>query len=265
LDEHGLARTDTDVSFWFPPFQPIRQGDKGEHARTLQQLCVLSGYGLDLDGVAGPATFRTLDRIRSCYGLPAGAREVGQDDWMYLCRRLYYAAGEVPTRLIQPTVGTSALRDLVCWLALRIADQKPRELLSNLGPWVSFFAHSEQGIAWCAAFVTQLVTTAWSQLPTWSGCPIRYGTYCPTLAKAAQDAGRYTEDPARARRGDLILFHPAEGSYKHIGICLSKPDCGAMTVETIEGNTNEEGSYEGTVVARKIRGLNGKAYILLCR
>ena len=261
-----------------PVYAPVSFGERGRGAIALQQLLVLDGYGLDLDGVAGPATFAALNRFRSCFGLPT-ARALGEHDWFYLCRRFYWASGETPVALMgrgrdsSADLGMTAVRDMVAWVAVQMLEQRPRELTANSGPWVRFFARGQDGIPWCAAFVSTVVAVACeilnplgtrSETPgEFQSCPVAYTVSCPDMAAAAQAAGRYTETARLVRRGDVILFHPSEGRYKHVGICLSAPDLVGLTVETIEGNTSETGGYDGTVVARKTRGLEQKGYILL--
>jgi hypothetical protein len=53
--------------------------------------------------------------------------------------------------------------------------------------------------------------------------------------------------PHAPHKGDVVVF-----TFSHIGIVEST---GPGAIKTIEGNTNEQGSREGTTCRRKQRGL----------
>lgn len=247
--------------FKIPEYRSITFGETSKNVRMAQGAVSLLGQGIVVDGNYGPATQQGFDAFRAFYGLPVGARSLSQIDWLYLMRKLYCAENRNPDELLTDD-SPDRLRELLCWMAWQFLDKNPREVNSNEGPWVAMFNNGDDGIAWCAAFVTSLSVAAAEALLI--APPMPFGTYCPTLASIAKTSNRYTEDPSRVKRGDWMFFKPEAGvGYKHIGIVVSTPDLNSMTCLTIEGNTNEAGSYEGVIVGRKVRGLQNKAFCLM--
>lgn len=128
------------------------------------------------------------------------------------------------------------------------SDPRMREIFENDG-------HTEglatsDGYPWCAAFVSlcvQKLLTANSQL--YDVTPPREASVNHFLTSWAVQEHclifRPTSTVIAPAAGDLVVY-----TFSHIGIVERAHGSG---IETIEGNTNEEGSREGTAVLRKTR------------
>jgi hypothetical protein len=109
------------------------------------------------------------------------------------------------------------------------------------------------GYAWCCSYVSLCVQKLLAQNP-WHFSGIvapREPAVSNFLNSWAPSQGclifKPTSKVIKPEAGDIVVF-----TFSHIGI-VETPGTGA--VETIEGNTNEEGSREGKFVMRKTRNL----------
>lgn len=112
---------------------------------------------------------------------------------------------------------------------------------------------------WCAAFVCFCVREAMRM----TGIKETKTFRRPTTASAydfknwslAQDATTHTKSPHRGdiHAGDIVIF-----KFSHIGIAISSPDKNG-DVQTIEGNSNVQGSREGGAVGVHTRALSSIA------
>lgn len=151
------------------------------------------------------------------------------------------------------------LPERVALIALSMVGLHEQPLGSNKGPLIQQFFDADyykpnaadNGYAWCASFVCRIVQLAMVALaiPETSGfkrprTPSAFG-----LAdwSRAQDKTTQTKDwPGRdIKRGDIVIF-----SFSHCGIAISDADETGY-FETVEGNTNQAGSREGTHVVWK--------------
>lgn len=135
---------------------------------------------------------------------------------------------------------------------------------SNSGEMVDLFLAGTRlapGQPWCAAFVSHV--GYWSHADpsgAKSSWPLPRTASCWMLGDAARRMGMLAQEP---QAGDVFLVYSAERRrFAHTGIVVEV--CGrdeaATTPEwyecvTIEGNTNEAGSREGTSVLRRKRKL----------
>lgn len=135
---------------------------------------------------------------------------------------------------------------------------------NNKGPDLApFFAAdsykpnpSDDGYAWCAAFVCWAVKTAMDATGTKETPgfqrPTTPGAWAFEKWSLAQDATTQTKKKPRGdiQRGDIIVF-----TFSHIGIAVGHPDKNGHFY-TVEGNTDEAGSREGGGVFRKRRHID---------
>lgn len=117
---------------------------------------------------------------------------------------------------------------------------------SNAGPFVERCLRITglgKGHPWCAAVVAMWGLEAFGAkwaLPKTASC-YQLGEYARV---------KEALDPTPAV-GDVFLLHyPSLNRFAHTGIVVG---VSAGTIETIEGNTNDGGSREGWLVARKRR------------
>ncbi|WP_018274665.1 CHAP domain-containing protein [Teredinibacter turnerae] len=117
------------------------------------------------------------------------------------------------------------------------------------------------GYPWCAAFVSFCVQALQKQSAYFGALnPPREASVSLFLNQWAKNAGcsiyNNKNKNFEARKGDIVVF-----VFSHIGIVES---VNGSTLQTIEGNTNDSGSREGNIVARKNRAKSLiKAYIRL--
>jgi len=115
----------------------------------------------------------------------------------------------------------------------------------------------EKEFAWCAAFVDWCIAE-WlkdAEAVKWLGLRVRTpDAWRPKTALAygflgwAKDRPNTTEilmPSAEAQAGDIVMY-----TFSHVGIVISD---NGKTIQTVEGNTNEEGSREGDGVYYKTR------------
>lgn len=129
---------------------------------------------------------------------------------------------------------------------------------TNCGPRVNEYKAATnlpplESWPWCAAFVCWLVRQAMAA----TGIKETATFKRPRTASAwgfegwslAQDRTTQTRKPHRGdiQPGDIVVF-----TFSHIGIATSAPDAEGY-VQTIEGNTDGQGSREGGAVLAKRR------------
>jgi hypothetical protein len=133
----------------------------------------------------------------------------------------------------------------------------------NRGPWVRLYMEGHEGTPWpwCAGFVTFVLSQAVQSLETMM--PIAGSISCDTLAAQAREAGLFLpEEEARGslRPGSIFLIRRTESDWTHAGLVTDVQD---GVFDTIEGNTNDDGSREGFEVCARSRGFANTDFILL--
>jgi hypothetical protein len=112
------------------------------------------------------------------------------------------------------------------------------------------------GWFWCMGFVQAIVDQAASVQGKdfRSLMPLTYS--CDTLGTMGSNKKlltRYTEirkDPSVVKPGDIFLVQKTSNDWFHTGLVIDVHD---SVFETIEGNTNEDGSHNGIGVFRRTR------------
>ncbi|MBX2857710.1 MAG: peptidoglycan-binding protein [Cellvibrionaceae bacterium] len=112
---------------------------------------------------------------------------------------------------------------------------------------------STDGYPWCCAFVSMCVQKLIDVSPYYRhvGKPYTPSVYLFRTAWAVEQHCKiFSPDDTELRpnKGDIVVF-----TFSHIGI-VEKVTTDS-SIHTIEGNTNAQGSREGTVVMRKVRAL----------
>ena len=115
--------------------------------------------------------------------------------------------------------------------------------------------------AWCAGFVRFLLEQARQKLE--KPMPIAGSFSCDSLAAQARDAGLFVAEGAVAHEaippGSFFLVRRTATDWTHVGVVTrSGPDA----FDSIEGNTNDDGSREGIEVCARTRGYKNKDFIV---
>ena len=243
-----------------PPATPLKRGDKGPKVRQAQEWLTLHGFGTSIDGDFGPATERAVHSFQ-WHGRHEEAPHwtpgvVTAETWAALTAQLA-AAVDVVSRV--DAVGTRIVS-----IAERHLGWKPREVGGpNSGPWVRLYMDGHEGKdwPWCAGFATYVLRQALGH--------DKWRTFsCDELAQKARRENAYViaENPERqrlVRPGSLFGVRRAPEQWwdwVHCGIVTA---VGAEHFETIEGNTNQGGSREGTEVCRRVRAFNARTDFVL--
>ncbi len=156
----------------------------------------------------------------------------------------------------------AGIRELVVNAAEQHLSSHPFELTiklqANSGPWVRAYMDGNEGQSWwwCMGFVQTIIDQAFSQQGR-SFKEIMPLTYsCDTVGMHALNKGkliRFSQvrsNPGKVQPGDIFLVQKSPYDWIHTGIITK---VGNDTFETIEGNTNREGSANGDRVFRRIR------------
>jgi hypothetical protein len=118
---------------------------------------------------------------------------------------------------------------------------------SNKGPQIEKFLRATDldgdGWPWCAAAVSYWVQQ-WAKLNGWKGKVPRIAGVSQFPVWAQKNGLKCGYAP---KTNDIVIF-----TFSHIGVV---ENIGPDWVDTIEGNTNDEGSREGYEVARRRRPL----------
>jgi CHAP domain len=134
---------------------------------------------------------------------------------------------------------TGTVRDLLTWAARQV---KTMETGDNIQPYAALAGHAN-GQPWCATFVvagwkvSHVLVVAGTDTP-----------YTPTMQKDFKSAGRLFDEPQPGDAG--FVFYPNLGRIGHVFLVERVQ---GDFVNTIEGNTNLDGSRTGVGVFRHSR------------
>ena len=241
-----------------------RGGNNSEkEVKKIQSWLSLFGFAnpavgtiVNIDGDFGPATETAVKRFQKKKGLP----QTGiVDSALYdtLCKPLLNA-------FTTPS-GVISLRDKIVKIANNHLNQRPFEVIiedqTNSGPWVRSYMNGLEGkdMLWCMGFVQTIVDQAASELGKDFRSLMPLSISCDQVANFGKAKGHlitsavWRTNPKLAKVGDIfLLFDPKPDTlWFHTGI-ISKINSNA-TIETIEGNTNINGSNNGIGVYKRIR------------
>lgn len=179
-------------------------------------------------------------------------------------------------KLERPLEKPEAFRKMLLTVAREELAKGIREKTKNQHPELEkYWRRTSYGIAgfqnrepWCAAFIAYLVYTAawriWTDENTIPFSPCRSAGVVNWVTWAKTAKGWECLPASRSvRAGDLVCwdFNGSKASGTHIGLATSDEENGKFN--TIEGNTNGEGSREGDGVYAKTTRTRGSAIAIL--
>ena len=245
----------------FELVKDLRKGDRRGQVKLIQEWLCLHGIYVIVDGIFGDATASAVSRFQSRKGLDVPQRAVvDEKTFNYLTYPM--------TKALDPiTTGVRTLNDLIIAYAYQHLEQNPHEVGGqNRGPWIRLYMNGRQGFnyPWCAGFVFFILKCAYSALDL--KLPFRSTVSCDILARRAakKKMFHWGEDieyeTTMIKKGSLFLCRKTRSDWTHVGFVT-----GAATniFNTIEGNTNDEGSREGYELCERIRGYKNKDFIIL--
>jgi hypothetical protein len=234
------------------------KGDKSQKVRLIQEWLTLQGSHVVVDGDYGPATEAAVKQFQTQATVPTDG---------VVNRRTFELLVEPMTAALRPiSADGRSLGELVVAYAQQHLLQHPREVGGeNRGPWVRLYMGGRQGSdwPWCAGFVCFCLKQACQAVHT--AMPITASFSCDSLAASARERNRFLRQPSAADRsavspGCLFLSRRSSNDWIHTGIVISSA---SETFDTVEGNTNDEGSPNGFEVCRRVRGYGEKDFVLI--
>jgi Putative peptidoglycan binding domain len=234
-------------------------GRRGKGVKRVQEWLTLQGFRVKPDGEFGVATRTALKRFQNRKGLPAtGIVDSATFEQLVAPMR---AAVEP----IKP--GRRTLGQQVVAYARQHLKQNPREVgPDNSGPWVRLYMNGNEGpiFPWCAGFVCFVLKQATESMDLAMPITPSFGVDDLGFSARANDRfieGSKAQNRRRVKPGSLFLSaKPDPNDWSHVGIFVS---ASGDTFTSIEGNTNDEGSFEGFEVCTRTRDWSMKDFIRL--
>ena len=240
--------------------QEIRKDQKGKRVRLIQEWLCLHGILVGIDSDFGPVTEKAVRRFQEQNDIePTGV----------LDEATYIGLVKPMLRALTPIPGDGRpLNEMIVQYARQHLAEHPMEIGGqNCGPWVRMYMEGNEGKdwLWCAGFTCFVARQAADA----AGVPLPFerSFSCDTLAERAKNKGMFLSEDDLGRQGanrsempsgSLFLSRRVPGDWTHVGIVTKFED---ESFETIEGNTNDEGSREGYEVCARIRGYAKKDFI----
>lgn len=235
----------------------LKRGDKGLQVKLVQEWLCLHGILVDVDGAFGPATKAAVRLFQSQHDTTQGLNGVVDEHLI-----------NILTKPLKKAVASIAPAANIGLTMVKVAQQHllehPREVGGqNRGPWVRLYMYGHDGkeFAWCAGFVCTVLKQAFEahgQKPPFSKI---YS--CDALAqinstRLVQPANGDEASRFGLRPGAIFLRRKTETDWTHTGIVTKFH---GSHFETIEGNSNDEGSREGHELCARIRGYGNRDFI----
>jgi CHAP domain/Putative peptidoglycan binding domain len=242
----------TDREMKFPTGTVLEQGARGVLVKRVQEWLCFHDFPTRIDRNFGPSTERQVNSFRRKHRLP----ENGKVD-----EALFSMLSAPITRALKDlAAGARTLNALAVAYANQHLKEHPIELGGdNCGTWVRLYCEGNDGEdwRWCAGFVTFVVRQAAATRGV--SLPVTRTTSCDTLATKAQEAGRFIRGsrnrPDNVQAGDLFLVRKTSTDWTHTGMVTELHE---RTFDTIEGNTNDEGSANGYEVCARNRAFSSE-------
>jgi peptidoglycan hydrolase-like protein with peptidoglycan-binding domain len=267
-----MAQVDIEIA---PPSLPIGSTSGGHDVVRLQEWLVVHGLNVGanpgipsdqpaaagIDGSFGSGTQAACTAFAAANGLANGTVNVAF--WQAITGGMQAAFAF--------RSGRSAIGDAVIETAQAHLVPKPleaRRLINgrligqdNSGPWVRAYCLG-QSVEWCQGAASQWVKQAFAAL----GQPLPFPLdppqvaplFVPSIVSSASRAGRLVLGQGGAGvvpPGSFFFVRgilDGQASHIHVGITIS-PVRGDGTFDTIEGNTNTDGSSNGWEVCQRVR------------
>ncbi|MEM6642359.1 MAG: peptidoglycan-binding domain-containing protein [Bacteroidota bacterium] len=233
----------------------IKSGQQGKDVQKVQEwinlwkrVDPLWKLSLVMDGDFGPVSASAVKSFQQHHGLAVDGI-VGNITW----RKLTEPMKNAYTRID----GEGSLRKLVVAYARQHLAASPREFNQNEGTWVRAYMDGNEGTKWpwCMGFAQMVVDQATFTLEQRFTDLLPASYSCDVVGSYGLNQGKLIENAALRKKsieeGDLFLnVRIPKADWTHVGIITGVD---GDWIETIEGNTNDEGSREGYEVCARRR------------
>jgi len=212
-----------------------------------------AGTATGIDGDFGAATEKALINYQRANGL----RQTGICD-QALFEKLSKQIADAFTTIVPG----NDLRTLIVNVANQHLNSAPFELVingqSNCGPWVRAYMDGLEGTPqfWCMGFVQTIIDQACSQLNKDFRILMPVSFSCDTIGTTGLHKGLLSRfsvvrnNPQLVKPGDIFLLQKTPNDWVHTGLITAVQE---ETFNTIEGNTNTDGSSNGNGVYKRVR------------
>lgn len=238
----------------------IESGEKGKRVKRVQEWLCHHGIRTSIDEDFGPATVKCVKIFQKRNSITESGK-VNPTTWKALVAPM--TAALTAPKNISKMSPAEAIR--------AVAEQHvavhPHEIGgANRGPWVRLYCEGNDGApwAWCAGFVSLIMHQAYFYLGKTP--PIAGSVSCDVLASQAKEAKMFVyESSLSSGKLDwkdlgpaaIFLRRRTSTDWTHTGFAMEGE---GATFDTIEGNTNDEGSREGFEACKRVRSIAGGNY-----
>lgn len=212
-----------------------------------------AGTATSIDGDFGPATETAVKNFQKAKNIPQTGI-VNAAVFASLCEPMINA--------FSTNAQGNGLRELIVNTALQHLANSPFELVikgqSNTGPWVRAYMDNNEGTEWfwCMGFVQTIIDQAATILGKdfRTLMPLTYS--CDTVGTTGLHKGLLTRynvvrtTPGIVKPGDIFLLQKTANDWVHTGLITAVH---GDLFETVEGNTNTDGSSNGNGVYKRVR------------
>ena len=232
----------------------LKNGSKGKDVEHVQEWLTYHGFAVKIDGDYGNATEEAVEMFQKS----KSAEVTGEvTDYVYGLLELPI----IQLRAVPKAAGS--LRETIVLNANRHCSLKPREIGGeNMGPFVREYMRGNEGVnyPWCAGSASTVVLQAYQAMNI-KPAKFKYQMSCDTLYSDAKAAGTLVSTPSAGCI--FLLYNPANPvDCIHTGIVTSY-NAAKGTIQTAEGNTNNNGSREGFEFIPRIRTCKNMHFISL--
>ncbi len=238
----------------------VSRGARGKRVKLIQEWMALHGVHVVPDGAFGPATRAAVEKFQK---KERRLRATGKVD-----RATFDALTAPLARALRPISKRGrSFNQLVVAYAEQHEKEHPREVGGqNCGPWVRLYMKGNEGASfpWCAGFVSFVTSQAAAAFDAKLEVP--YTVSCDVIAVEGKHRDRFVPERKMVGRtaefhgGSIFLNRRTATDWVHTGIVVR---FAKDMIETIEGNTNDDGSREGFEVVRRFRGYKKKDFVRL--
>jgi peptidoglycan hydrolase-like protein with peptidoglycan-binding domain len=212
-----------------------------------------SGTLTGIDGDFGSATEKAVINFQKAKGMTQSG-VVDATVFSQLCLPLQKAFETTPTG--------NGLRQRILSAAKSHVENFPHELTinhqSNSGPWVRSYMNGMEGekLLWCMGFVQTIIDQAASSLDKDFKTLMPLTFSCDTVGQTGLTKGLLTrfakvrQNPSIVKPGDIFLVQKLPNDWVHTGLIIS---VNGDIFETIEGNSNSDGSNNGNRACKRVR------------